>query len=129
MQSLYDRVVDFVAKERAVCADRLRPETTLLGDLGTDGDDGIELLENFAREFHVDLSGCDATRYFGPEGLPPWFLFHWILRAFRPGTSEERARLQPVRIADLVRSAELGRWKVGNPPQERTAAGDQPFGI
>ena len=122
MQSLYDRVVAFVAKERAVRADRLKPETTLLGDLRTDGDDGIELLEDFAREFHVDMSGCDASRYFGSEGLPPWFLFYWIILAFRRGTSEERARLQPIRIADLVRSAELGRWAVDNPPLERTAA-------
>ena len=122
MQSLYDRVVAFVAKERAVRADRLTPETTLFGDLGTDGDDGIELLEDFAREFQVEMSGCDASRYFGSEGLPPWFLICWIILAFRRGTSEERARLQPIRIADLVRSAELGRWAVDNPPLEPTAA-------
>jgi acyl carrier protein len=122
MQSLYDRVVAFVAKQRGVRADRLKPETTLFGDLGTDGDDGVELLEEFGREFSVDMSGCDARRYFGSEGLPPWFLFYWIILAFRRGTSEERARLKPIRIADLVRSAELGRWAVDNPPLERTAA-------
>lgn len=115
MQSLYDRIVAFVSKERAVSPDRVKPETTLFGDLGTDGDDGIKLLEDFAREFHVDMSGCDASRYFGSEGLPPWFLFCWIILAFRRGTLEERARLQPVRITDLVRSAELGRWAVDNP--------------
>lgn len=122
MQPLYDRVVAFVAEQRGVRAERLKPETTLFGDLGTDGDDGIELLADFAREFHVDMNGCDASRYFGSEGLPPWFLFYWIILAFRRGTPEERARLQPIRIADLVRSAESGRWAVDNPPLERIAA-------
>lgn len=32
------------------------------------------------------------------------------LLAFRRGTPEERARLQPISIADLMLSAELGRW-------------------
>jgi hypothetical protein len=114
MQSLYDRVVAFVAKERAVRADRLQPETTLFGDLGTDGDDGIELLEDFAREFSVDMNECDPSRYFGPEaGVPLLFPLYWIILAFRRGTPEEKARLEPIRIADLVRSAELGHWAGG----------------
>lgn len=109
-ESLYDRVVAFVAQQSGVSVDRLRPETTLFGDLGTDGDDGIDLLDDFAREFSIDLSRCDATRYFGPEGLVPWFVFCLVIWAFRRGTPEERARLQPISIADLVLSAELGRW-------------------
>ncbi len=113
MQSLHDRVVAFVSSQRGVRADRLSPETTLFEDLGTDGDDGIELLEDFAREFSVDVSQCDPSRYFGSEGLPLWFLFDWIVLAFRRGSSEQRARFHPIRIADLVRSAELGRWAGG----------------
>ena len=73
---LYERVVEFIGRQRAVRAHRLMPESTLFGDLGTDGDDGIELLEDFAREFQVDMSGCQASRYFGPEGLPLSFVFH-----------------------------------------------------
>lgn len=113
MQSLYDRVVAFVAEQRCVRAERLKPGTTLFGDLGADGDDGVELLEHFAREFSVDMSGCDPSRYFGPEGVPLWFLIDWVVLALRRGSPEERARLQPIRIADLVRSAELGRWAGG----------------
>lgn len=111
-ESLYDRVVAFVAEQLSVSVDNLRPETTLFGDLRTDGDDGTELLDDFAREFSVDMSECDSNRYFGPEGVSPWFLFYWTMWAFGRGTPEERARLQPIRIADLTLSAELGRWAV-----------------
>jgi hypothetical protein len=112
MQSLDERIIAFVAEERRVPVERLKPDTTLFGDLGTDGDDGIELLERFGREFSVDMSDCDPGCYFGDERLPPWFLFYWIVLAFRRGTSEQRARLHPVRIADLIRSAHAGRWVV-----------------
>jgi uncharacterized protein DUF1493 len=113
MQLLYDRIVAFVSEHRSVHPERLTPETTLFGDLGTDGDDGDELLEDFAREFSVDMSGCDPSRYFGSEGLPPWFPIYRIILAFREGSPEQKARLQSIRIADLVRSAELGRWAGG----------------
>src|SRR5215213_5336533 len=107
---LYDRVVNLVAEQCGVRASRITPDTTLFGDLGIDGDDGIEVLEKLAREFSVDMSRCQPCRYFGPEGFYPWAPLYWIVLAFRKGSPEERARLKPVTIADLVRSAELGRW-------------------
>ena len=113
MKSLYDRVVAFIAEQRGLPVERLRSETTLFGDLGTDGDDGVELLEGFGREFSVDMSRCDPSRYFGPEGFYPWAPICWLVLAFREGSPEERARLESISISDLVRSAELGRWAVG----------------
>lgn len=56
------------------------------------------------------MSECRLDWYFGPEGVPPWILIYWTILAFRRGTPEERARLQPISIADLMLSAELGRW-------------------
>lgn len=85
-------------------------ETTIFGDLHTDGDDGVELLEAFGEAFSVDMSRCDPTLHFGPEGCVPWAPFYWIILPFRKGSPEERAGLVPVRIADLVRAAERGRW-------------------
>ena len=110
MQSIYEQVIAFVAEQCRVRMDRLKPGTTLCGDLGIAGDDGVELLEEFGRVFAVDMTNCDASRYFGSEGCSPFAPFYWLLLAFREGSPEERARLQPVTIGDLVRSAELGRW-------------------
>jgi acyl carrier protein len=107
---LDDRVIAFVADRTGCRATKLTLDTTLFGDLGVDGDDGVELLEAVGREFSVDMSDCHATRYFGPEGFVPWAPLYWLILAFRKGGPEQRARLQPIRISDLIRSAQLGRW-------------------
>jgi Protein of unknown function (DUF1493) len=114
MPELYDDVVAFVAKETAIRVDRIRPDTTLVGDLGITGDDGIELLEAFSRRFGVDMSGCDCRRYFGLEGGgSPLAFFVWLSYLFKPGTPESKAGLQPITITDLVRAAESHRWGGG----------------
>lgn len=110
MPSLHDRILGFVASECGVNADRLSPATTLLGDLGIDGDDGWELLERFSQEFGVDLGSCDPSRYFGPEGWSLWTPLAWLAIALRRGTPEERGGLTAISIADLTRSAESGFW-------------------
>jgi len=113
MQSLPERVVAFVSEQLAVRADRISMATTIFGDLHTDGDDGVELLEAFGKEFSVDMSGCDPSRYFGPEECVPWAPIYWIVLAFSKGSPEECARLQSISIADLVSAAERGRWAAG----------------
>lgn len=110
MEEAYDRVAAFVAHWCGIPKERLTPETTLFGDLGVDGDDGSELLRDFGREFSVDMAGCDLRRHFGPEGLPLWAPLYWLILAFREGTPEQRARLEPITIADLARRAAAGRW-------------------
>lgn len=107
---LQTRVIDFLSNEVGVRASDLSLETTLFGDLRLDGDDAAELLEKFGREFSVDLSQFHLSDHFGPEGVWPWTVIQWLAPAFRRGTPEERSRLKPITIADLVRSAELGKF-------------------
>jgi hypothetical protein len=35
--------------------------------MGIDGDDAVELIEEFSERFGVDMSGFVCSRYFGPE--------------------------------------------------------------
>lgn len=120
---LEQRVREFVARERAVPAERLRPDTTLFGDLGVDGDDAADLFAAFGREFGVDLRGLELGRHFGPEGLPPTFPSEWVRDFLRSGSPEQRAGLEPVAIADLVRAAVTKRWS-----DARQGAGGEPPG-
>src|SRR5688572_30475624 len=108
--NLQQRVVAFVAAQCGADEDKLRPQTTLFGGLGVDGDDGCQLVEEFARQFSVDLSGFDPTEHFGPEGMAVLWPFYWLVIAFRSGTPEQRAGLKPITLADLIRSAESRRW-------------------
>jgi acyl carrier protein len=110
--TLRERVIAFVSEQCGVGENIVTTETTLFGDLGVDGQDGVEFLQAFGQTFAVDLKNCNPRQYFGPEGLWPWFPIRWIVLALRHGSPEQRSRLQSIRVADLVQSAEAGRWTI-----------------
>lgn len=115
MSNLEDRVIDFVAHHACARREQLTPDTTLFGDLGMDGQDGWEFMEDFGEEFDVDLSRFRADRHFGPEGLPVWAPLSWLFclpfqLVRKPASPEERAGLQPIRIRDLINAAEQKSW-------------------
>lgn len=110
VEEIRDSVFAFVAEQVGVSATKLSDETTLFGDLGVDGDDGVEFLRQFSEHFQVDISSLQVGNYFGPEGIPLWAPFSWVVLAFRSGSPEERARLKPIAMGLLVRVAYEGCW-------------------
>jgi hypothetical protein len=108
------RVKTFVARERCVDPRRLSLETTLFGDLGTDGADGWELIEAFGKEFDVDLCSFDPSKHFGPEcgGNPISLLFWFINEVLLRRESHEVWGLTPISIRDLVNAAKWKRWTI-----------------
>jgi acyl carrier protein len=111
--SLSERVRAFVAEQCGVPLNRIEPPTTLFGDLGVDGDDAVQFFQAFAREFEVDVSGLDLTRHFGPEGVWPWEVVYSIILALwkrRKGTPEQKARLDPIMVQDLISAASSRAW-------------------
>ena len=103
-------VREFVARFTGHPLDKVTAGTTLLGDLGVDGDDACELFADFAQLFAVDLSTLDITRHFGPESGPPWAPLIWLVQLARSGTPEEQAGLVPIRVIDLWRAAQAHAW-------------------
>jgi len=89
---------------------RVQNGTTLLGDLGIGGDDADDFFVEFHRQFDVDLSAFDLSRHFGSEGLPIWGPIYWLVLLCRQGSPEERARLEPISVADLITAAKCGKW-------------------
>jgi hypothetical protein len=74
-------------------------------DLGIDGDDGVELMENFSKEFQVDLSTFQFDKYFGIEsGFNP---IMWVLSIF---FCSSILKLESLTVQDLVDSAKAKRW-------------------
>ena len=110
---LFERVRRLVARETGVRPERIRPESTLFGDLGVDGDDADELFEAFAAEFRVDLGPLQLSRHFGGEGIALGDLLRLpalLWRLARGVDPHDAAGKVPIRVADMVRAAELGRW-------------------
>jgi hypothetical protein len=109
-ESLPEQVIAFVAAQSGVNQNDLRGTTTLLSDLGIDGDDADDFFTAFAATFIVDLSCLSLSAHFGPEGLPFSWPLHWLRYLFARGTPEQKAGLAPITVADLIKAAQLGRW-------------------
>jgi acyl carrier protein len=67
-----EQVKSFVAESRGMKPNEIRGESTLLGDLGLDGDVAYGLLSEFAKCFDVDMESFRFEDHFGHEGMQPW---------------------------------------------------------
>ena len=103
-------VIDFVAESTGYSATRIDLDTLVNEDLGVDGDDGVELLDEFSKTFGVDMVDCSKT-YFGPEGFSPMIPFYAI-RELVGGIFgwPKLFPLEPLPVRVLVQSAEAGSW-------------------
>lgn len=114
-RNLFDQVADFVAHETGVRRERIAPETLVEDDLGCTGDDALDLITDFSREFRVDLEDFRFDFHFGPERaagpemliLAPVALLAQPLRlpladAEQPGTGERRSSGRSCGTGSLV---------------------------
>ena len=109
---LEEQIIAFVADNTGVSADRLSRASRLVADIGLAGDDADDLFTAYSERFSVDLAGLDLA-IFGPEGCNPLGLIYCIVYIFKAPP-----HCRDVTIADLIASAEEGRWTKA--PQEET---------
>ena len=116
MDDLEDRVVAFVSQRTAVSPALLTLNTTLFGDLGVDGADGWELIEEFGREFDVDLATFKPAQHFGPEasGCLSFAAFRYLFLRLIGRKPEPHAAVgqRPISIRDLIDSAHHRIWRL-----------------
>ena len=65
---LFEKISEFVLRERGKYKKALTRETTLEKDLKITGDDSVEFIESFGKEFNVDVSQFDLAKHFVSEG-------------------------------------------------------------
>ncbi|PWG77933.1 DUF1493 family protein [Pararcticibacter amylolyticus] len=101
--AIFEQIKDFVEEQRWRYPFDLQRTTTLEKDLGITGDDAVEFLVAFGKEFNVDISNFMADEYFKPEGdkiLPA------IIRYF---TGQKKVKSKELSLADLERAIIAGR--------------------
>ena len=109
--ALLNEVTAFVAEYWWEPKGGLSAETSINDDLGMDGDDGLEFMEEFSRRFAVDLAAFPYDNYFGPEAsATPISL---IASALRRLTTGKWTNLSPLTVRQLAEAAENGRWEPG----------------
>lgn len=107
------RVIQWLSDFLSIPREKITLQTTLLGDLGIDGEDGIELITDFIKTFEVDPTGIQIGHHFGPECMP-WnapLKLEWIYRRVVLGQCPEVLHdLIPIRVQDLIEIAAAKRW-------------------
>ncbi len=84
-------------------------ESTLLGDLGLDGDDAWEVFEKLQSKFGVDISSFEFERHFRCE--PCFKGVFYFLRKLKYRNEHVAACKEPVTIAQLVNACEKKVWQ------------------
>ncbi|MGG6265532.1 DUF1493 family protein [Leptolyngbya sp. AN03gr2] len=96
---IVQEVKALIAEYTGVEVTMLSLETSLVEDLGVDGDDATDLLEALSREFQVDLSDLNVSDYFNAEGFD-------LRMLFRSG----KTRLKSLTVKHLVNAVKAGKW-------------------
>ena len=101
-----NEVILFLSEFTAVCAQDIQPKTDVARDLGVDGDDAIDLLDQFSERFDVDLSNLNGSKYFGPEKgwNPILYLFDLITGKI------EKEKKEPLYVQYLIEAADQKAW-------------------
>jgi len=94
---------DFVIKESFVDDIELINTTDVQEDLDICGDDAIDFLVAFGKEFNVDLSNFYADKYFKPEGDP---IFPAIVRLF---TGKKATKYLSLTLGDMEEAIKKGK--------------------
>ena len=96
-------VLEVLARKSGLDAKQISMESRLLHDLGIDGDDATEAIDEISRRCLMDISGFDPTQYFRSE--PTLLTFLWFL------PSQQRDRIdkkRPLTVGALVEAARSG---------------------
>lgn len=124
----------FLASELAVSPGTIQLDSTLMGDLGINGDDAVEFFESFSTRFWVDLGDLRLRRHFLGEGdyawLPFWYLIFLLRKLFRwqrEPSIEASLGLVPITVSDLVAAARGGSWRVVKEKATSTREAHGPF--
>jgi hypothetical protein len=104
LNELTQQILEMVARRSGVQVGSICLETRLLHDLGIDGDDAEEFIDEFARVYGVDMAGFKFLDHFGPE---LWWRFVPTFFGRRP---KDYALKRPIAVEDLVRSVERRFW-------------------
>ena len=98
-------IVDFVAQEIGAPARCIHPQTTVNHELGLDGQDAAEFMEEFGERYSVDLGQFPFDRYFGPEAAGCLLVLLPL-----PPYGSRRATPTPLMVAQLLSAAQSGVW-------------------
>lgn len=106
MELTLENLISFIKKERYE-DNEILPQNTLLTDLGIDGDDAVELLMNFQKNFNVSFESFNFNNYFYGEGFS-FFSFSTIFKTLLGKPREIKHELTIQELYDYMIAQKKG---------------------
>ncbi len=106
-------VADFIERVTKYPKERVSMDTTLLQDVGIDGEDAEEFFVEFGRSFSVALDELDLSLHFGGEGYPGGTILALPLLLILRILGREARKpdgLKPISVSTLVKAVKTKRW-------------------
>jgi hypothetical protein len=102
----WDDLESFVRKEACLSPKKaITPESTVIDDLGQQGDDADEFMQHFFEVFRLDRGDYDFHRYFLMEG--EGILYHFLMKLLRKPHSFKR---ETMTVGMLHQALIDGKW-------------------
>lgn len=98
-------VLEFLSDTLKISKTKIHSNDNLFHDLGVDGDDAIELIQDYSKKFNVSLDDFRIDKYFGSEGSS---LIHFIVELITKKSQKSMPRLT---VEDLIEGVKSGRLK------------------
>lgn len=103
--STEQEVIALIAERTGRRESSITPEKTFY-QLGIDGDDAVELIDELCRRYQVPAEKINLNTYIGPEG--GGLVNHILYAVSRKNKSREERK--ELRVGDLIKTAEDRRW-------------------
>ena len=105
---LNEEVIKIVAEKSGKPASSISESSTLLGDLGLDGDDAWEVIERCHDKYNVDFSSFYFSKHFRNE--PCFKGIVYFYRKIKYKDEHIASKKEPVTVSQLIKSCESGSW-------------------
>jgi len=102
---IMSNVIELVSDFTGFPKNEINAKTRLGEDLGIDGQDAYDFIEQFSETFNVDMQNFCFDVHFGPEAsFDPFSYLYFLL------FNRKKIQMIPVTIEHLVKCAKSGKW-------------------
>jgi len=102
-EELHQKLKIFISRYAGISENEISESSILEKDLGIYGDDAVELLVSYGKEFNVDVSNFMAADYFNGEGD---VIVPTLIRLF---TGKAKAQKKNLTVGHLEKGITFGR--------------------
>ncbi|NQZ53844.1 MAG: DUF1493 family protein [Piscirickettsiaceae bacterium] len=108
IEMIESELIKLISEESGVPISKISGESTLLGDLGLDGDDAWELFDKCHEKYGLDLTNFYFKKHFRNEPCSKGLIY--LFRKVKYRDEHLAANKEPIAVSKLVAACKVGAW-------------------